>query len=149
MTGPHFGMIPRWLAPLDLTGREFRVLLVIASHAGKASREPRPDGGIETRIARIGTERIADEANLDRRNVQRAIRQLEAKGILERLHESPAREFQPSLGLSPCSEAALDRVCRRIVAAPAGEQEAILNWRGVRDRQPRRRGRYAGAAGVR
>ena len=86
MTGPHFGMIPRWLAPLDLTGREFRVLLVIASHAGKASREPRPDGVIETRIARLGTERIADEANLDRRNVQRAIRQLEAKGILERLH---------------------------------------------------------------
>jgi DNA-binding MarR family transcriptional regulator len=86
MTGPHFGMIPRWLAPLDLTGREFRVLLVIASHAGKTSREPRPDGVIETRIARLGTERIADEANLDRRNVQRAIRQLEAKGILERLH---------------------------------------------------------------
>jgi len=86
MTGPHFGMIPRWLAPLDLTGREYRVLLVIASHARKASREPRPDGVIETTIARIGIERIADEANLDRRNVQRAIRQLEAKGILERRH---------------------------------------------------------------
>jgi DNA-binding transcriptional MocR family regulator len=79
-------MIPRWLAPLDLTGREYRVLLVIASHARKASREPRPDGVIETTIARIGIERIADEANLDRRNVQRAIRQLEAKGILERRH---------------------------------------------------------------
>ena len=86
MTGPHFGMIPRWLAPLDLTGREYRVLLVIASHARKASREPRPHGVIETRIAQIGSERIADEANLDRRNVQRAIRQLEAKGILERRH---------------------------------------------------------------
>jgi DNA-binding MarR family transcriptional regulator len=86
MTGPHFGMIPRWLAPLDLTGRELRVLLVIACHAGKASREPRPHGVIETRIAQIGSERIADEANLDRRNVQRVIRQLEAKGILEGLH---------------------------------------------------------------
>src|ERR1700719_3616939 len=86
MTGPHFGMIPRWLAPLDLTGREYRVLLVIASHARKASREPRPDGVIETTIARIGIERIADEANLDRRTVHRAIRQWEAKGILERRH---------------------------------------------------------------
>jgi hypothetical protein len=59
---------------LDLAGGQFRVLSVIACHARK-----------ETRIARPSIETIADEANLDRRTVQRAIRQLEAKGVLKRL----------------------------------------------------------------
>jgi hypothetical protein len=74
MTGPHFGVIPRWVAGLDLTGAEHRVLLVIACHARK-----------ETRIARRSIEQIADEVNLDRRNVQRAIRRLEARGVLKQL----------------------------------------------------------------
>jgi DNA-binding MarR family transcriptional regulator len=85
MTGSYWGAVPRWVAALGLTGRELRVLIVIASHARKPRSEPRPDGVIETRIARVSIERIADEANLDRRNVHRAIRQLEARGILERL----------------------------------------------------------------
>lgn len=72
--GPPFGIIPRWVARLDLTGCEHRVLLVIACHARK-----------ETRIAQLSIETIADEVNLDRRNVQRAIRQLEVKGVLKRL----------------------------------------------------------------
>ena len=72
--GPHFGMIPHWVAQLDLTGCGHRVLLVIACHARK-----------ETRIAQLSIERIADEVDLDRRNVQRAIRQLEVKGVLKRL----------------------------------------------------------------
>jgi hypothetical protein len=68
--GPQFGIIPRWVARLDLTGGELRVLLVIACHARK-----------ETRTARPSIETIADEANLDRRTVQRAMRRLEAKGV--------------------------------------------------------------------
>jgi hypothetical protein len=84
MTGPYFGIIPHWLAPLDLTGREFRVLLAIARHASKARKEPRP-GVIEMRIARVGTQSIADETNIDRRHVHAVILQLEAKGILELL----------------------------------------------------------------
>ncbi|HEY3616098.1 MAG TPA: hypothetical protein VGK96_04750, partial [Candidatus Sulfotelmatobacter sp.] len=58
--GPHFGIIPRWVAPLDLTGHELRVLLVIACYARK-----------ETRIAQRTIVQIAEEVNLDRRNVQR------------------------------------------------------------------------------
>ena len=72
--GPQFGIIPRWIARLKLSGCEHRVLLVIACHARK-----------ETRVARPSIETIADEANLDRRTVQRAISQLEAKGVLKRL----------------------------------------------------------------
>ena len=72
--GPHFGIIPRWVAPLDLTGHELRVLLVIACYARK-----------ETRIAQRTIVQIAEEVNLDRRNVQRAIRRLEARGIVKRL----------------------------------------------------------------
>ena len=72
--GPHFGIIPRWVAPLNLTGHELRVLLVIACHARK-----------ETRIAQRTIVQIAEEVNLDRRNVQRAIRRLEARGIVKRL----------------------------------------------------------------
>lgn len=34
---------------------------------------------------------------------------------------------KPTTGLSPYAEAALDSACRRIIAAPAGEQEATLN----------------------
>jgi AraC-like DNA-binding protein len=72
--GLQFGIIPRWVNGLDLAGGQFRVLSVIACHARK-----------ETRIARPSIETIADEANLDRRTVQRAISQLEAKGVLKRL----------------------------------------------------------------
>ena len=70
--GPHFGIIPRWVNGLDLGGGQFKVLSVIACHARK-----------ETRVARPSIEAIAKEANLDRRTVQRAIRQLEAKGVLK------------------------------------------------------------------
>ena len=48
--------------------------LVIACYARK-----------ETRIAWTSIEQIANEVNLDRRNVQGAIRRLEAKGVLKRL----------------------------------------------------------------
>jgi hypothetical protein len=34
---------------------------------------------------------------------------------------------KPTTGLSPYAEAALDSACRRIISAPAGEQEATLN----------------------
>jgi hypothetical protein len=74
MTGPHFGIIPRRVTGLDLTGADHRVLLVIACHARK-----------ETRIARLSIETIADEVSLDRRTVQRAMRRLEAKRILKPL----------------------------------------------------------------
>jgi hypothetical protein len=83
--GRYFAPIPHWLAPLELSGREFRVLTVIASRCGKPSSEPSPDGVIETRIARIGTHRIADETNIARRHVQTIIRQLVARGILDLL----------------------------------------------------------------
>ena len=83
--GPYFGIIPHWLARLELSGREFRILIVIASRCGKPSSEPSPDGVIETRIARIGTHRIADETNIARRHVQTIIRQLVARGILDLL----------------------------------------------------------------
>jgi hypothetical protein len=82
--GPYFGIIPHWLARLELSGREFRVLTVIASRCGKPSSEPSPDG-VETRIARIGTHRIADETNIARRHVQAIIRRLMARGILDLL----------------------------------------------------------------
>jgi hypothetical protein len=72
--GPQFGIIPSWVNGLDLAGSELRVLLVIACHARK-----------ETRIARPSIGTIAAEANRDRRTVQRAISQLEAKGVLKRL----------------------------------------------------------------
>ena len=67
--GPYFAMTPHWLARLELSGREFRVLTVIASRCGKPSSVRSPDGIIETRIARIGTHRVADETNLARRHV--------------------------------------------------------------------------------
>jgi hypothetical protein len=67
-------MIPRWPAGLALTGADHRVLLVIACHARS-----------DTRIAYRSIEQIANETNLDRRNVQRAIRRLEAKGVLKQL----------------------------------------------------------------
>jgi putative DNA primase/helicase len=40
---------------------------------------------------------------------------------------SPVRPVRPAAGLSPYAEAALDNACRRIVAAPCGEQEQTLN----------------------
>jgi putative DNA primase/helicase len=38
-----------------------------------------------------------------------------------------SRPARPTTGLSPYAEAALDSACRRIMVAPAGEQEATLN----------------------
>jgi hypothetical protein len=38
-----------------------------------------------------------------------------------------ARPVRPTAGLSPYAEAALDRACHRIIAAPGGEQETTLN----------------------
>ena len=38
-----------------------------------------------------------------------------------------ARSVKPVIGLSPYAEAALDDACRRIIAAPPGQQEATLN----------------------
>jgi hypothetical protein len=38
-----------------------------------------------------------------------------------------ARPVRPTAGLSPYAEAVLDSACRRIIAAPAGQQEVILN----------------------
>jgi hypothetical protein len=38
-----------------------------------------------------------------------------------------ARLVKPAIGLSPYADAALDRACRRIIAAPSGQQEATLN----------------------
>jgi len=38
-----------------------------------------------------------------------------------------AEPVRPTIGLSPYAEAALDSACRRIIAAPAGEQ-AIVNF---------------------
>ena len=73
--GPYFGMIPRWVAPLDLTGADHRVLLVMACHADKV-----------TRIVRWRSiEMIVDETDLDRRTVQRSIRRLEGEGVLREL----------------------------------------------------------------
>jgi hypothetical protein len=43
---------------------------------------------------------------------------------------SPAKPVKPSRGLSPYGDAALDGACRRIINAPAGEQEATLNGEG-------------------
>ncbi len=37
------------------------------------------------------------------------------------------RPLRPTTGLSPYGEAALDSACRRIIAAPAGQQESTLN----------------------
>jgi hypothetical protein len=37
------------------------------------------------------------------------------------------RSVKPTPGLSPYAEAALDSACRRIIAAPAGQQETSLN----------------------
>ena len=39
----------------------------------------------------------------------------------------PARPIRPATGLSPYAESAVDSACRKIIAAPAGEQEATLN----------------------
>ena len=40
---------------------------------------------------------------------------------------SSIRPAKPTTGLSPYAEAPLDSACRRIMAAPAGEQETTLN----------------------
>jgi len=40
------------------------------------------------------------------------------------VHSKPIR---PTVGLSPYAEAALDSACRKIIAAPAGEQETTLH----------------------
>jgi hypothetical protein len=69
--GPLFGIIPRWVAALNLTGREYRVLHIIAGHAQRKSR-----------LAKLTIETIGSEGKLDRRHVQRAIRRLQAKGII-------------------------------------------------------------------
>jgi hypothetical protein len=53
-----------------------------------------------------------------------------------------SRPVRPSCGLSPYAEAALDRACRRIITAPAGEQEATLNGEAFAI------GTLAGAGGV-
>jgi hypothetical protein len=53
-----------------------------------------------------------------------------------------ARPIRPSHGLSPYADAALDRACRRIIAAPAGEQEATLNGEAFAI------GTLAGAGGI-
>src|SRR3954471_617174 len=37
------------------------------------------------------------------------------------------KPVRPATGLSPYAEAALDSACRRIITAPAGEQEATFN----------------------
>jgi hypothetical protein len=42
-------------------------------------------------------------------------------------HEAAAAPIRPAVGLSPYAEAALEDACRRIIAAPAGEQEMTLN----------------------
>jgi hypothetical protein len=42
-------------------------------------------------------------------------------------HYSGGRPVHPSAGLSPYAEMALDRACRRIIAAPVGEQEITLH----------------------
>jgi Bifunctional DNA primase/polymerase, N-terminal len=50
--------------------------------------------------------------------------------LLPRDPERPAAIASPvesTTGLSPYAEAALDSACRRIIAAPAGQQEATLN----------------------
>jgi hypothetical protein len=79
VNGPYFGMIPLWAARLNLTGRELRALSAIASRLGKPRSEPSPDGVIETRIARVGSQCLADETNIHRRHLHTVIRQLEAK----------------------------------------------------------------------
>jgi hypothetical protein len=50
-------------------------------------------------------------------------------GLLPREPErvEAAEPVKPTTGLSPYAEAALDSACRRIISAPAGEQEATLN----------------------
>jgi Bifunctional DNA primase/polymerase, N-terminal len=49
--------------------------------------------------------------------------------LLPREPKRPAttRPVRPAAGLSPYAETALDRACRRIIGAPAGEQEITLN----------------------
>jgi hypothetical protein len=44
---------------------------------------------------------------------------------LERV--AAGRPTKPTTGLSPYAEAALDSACRRIIGAPPGEQESVLN----------------------
>ena len=69
---PRFGIIPHWVLQLKLPGSELQTLLTIACHANK------------TRCARgWSVETIAADAGLARGNVQRAIRGLEKKGVLE------------------------------------------------------------------
>jgi putative DNA primase/helicase len=51
-------------------------------------------------------------------------------GLSPREPERPAaaaRPVRPTAGLSPYAEAALDSAARRIIAAPAGEQEVTIN----------------------
>lgn len=51
------------------------------------------------------------------------------QGLLPREREpiAVARPIKPTTGLSPYAEAALDSACRRIIVAPAGEQESTLH----------------------
>jgi hypothetical protein len=51
------------------------------------------------------------------------------QGLLPRQPEwtTTGRPVKPTTGLSPYAEAALDKACRRIITAPAGEQETTLN----------------------
>jgi Bifunctional DNA primase/polymerase, N-terminal len=55
---------------------------------------------------------------------------------------SPGHPEKPVTGLSPYAEAALDSACRKILAAPAGQQEATLNAESFSV------GTLAGAAGI-
>lgn len=45
----------------------------------------------------------------------------------EPLRPSSAKPAKPEAGLSPYAESALDSACRKLLAAPAGEQEATIN----------------------
>lgn len=50
-------------------------------------------------------------------------------GLLPRAPDQNAdvQQARPAIGLSPYADAALDSACRRIIAAPAGEQEMTMN----------------------
>jgi hypothetical protein len=68
----RFGIIPHWVLRLKLPGSEYQTLHAITCHADK------------TRCARgWSVETLSAETGLARGNVQRAIRSLEEKGVLE------------------------------------------------------------------
>jgi hypothetical protein len=62
--------------------------------------------------------------------------------IPEPRQQPTGRPGRPSSGLSAYAEAALDRACRQIIEAPAGEQEATLNSEAYS------LGRLAGTGGI-